>query len=51
MMKEKILKGIKKRLNEKLTMKDKFIFGIFRRYTYTIYKMGFNDGFNWNNDK
>lgn len=46
-----IEKQILSKINKKLAMKDKFFLNMFKRYTYTIYKMGFNDGFNWNNNK
>ena len=38
---KQILFGISK----KLTLKDKIIMRILKRYTYNIYRIGYNDGF------
>lgn len=36
---------------EKLNFCDKIIMKIFNDYTVKIYKIGFNDAFNWKNQK
>lgn len=32
-------------ISKNLSLKDKFIMRILKRYTYIIYKIGFDDGF------
>lgn len=34
-------------VKSELSTKDKILLFILRRYTYTIYKIGFEHGFNW----
>lgn len=40
-----IEKQILKKINTKLTLRNKIILFIFKRYTYIIYNLGYKDGF------
>lgn len=42
-----IEKQILKELNKKLKIKDRIVLFIFKKYTYTIYRQGYNDCFNY----
>jgi hypothetical protein len=42
---KKIEKKILLNLRKKLRLKDKIILWIMRKYTYKIYRIGFNDGY------
>lgn len=44
-IKKEILKTIKKRI----TTRDKIKCWIFKRYTFEIYKMGYNDAYEYSN--
>ena len=45
-----IEKQILRELNKKLKLKDKIILWILKRYTYIIYSIGFENGFNFKNN-
>lgn len=38
-------------INKRLDVKNKIISYLLKKYTYKIYKIGYDDGFNWNNKK
>ena len=40
-----IEKQILLELSQRLKLKDKIMMKVFKRYTYNIYRMGFDDGF------
>lgn len=42
---KKIEKKIIRNLTKELRVKDKIILWIMRKYTYKIYRIGFNDGY------
>ena len=42
---KKIEKKILRNLTKELRVKDKIILWIMRKYTYKIYRIGFNDGY------
>lgn len=43
-----IRKNILIHIKKEISLKDRIIFYLFRRYTLKIYKIGFDDGFNYN---
>ena len=40
-----------KEIFKKLKLHEKILYGLFRKYTYKIYSLGVQYGFNWQNEK
>lgn len=38
-------------IRKKLNFEEKIIMGIFKEYTLKVYKMGYDDCYNWKHDK
>lgn len=50
----KVKKAIFNKINNNLKLKEKIILHIFNKYSMKVYKMGFDDAYNWKkfiNDK